>query len=379
MLIGDALDVPEGLVGAYDWPLWLPGYETLSPLGTGLTITVLREAIDMDLDRRTFMSHTAAALTASAHQWATTSPVPIVRAGRSRAVDPDVLDWIESTAQRLNSLATAQRQNIAHILVGFYQDVVDLLENATYSDRDEVRLYTLAATLAQTIAWHRFDHQHHTAATTYWNAALHSAHQAKATDLGAGIIADIAYQSVWLDQPATAVDSLTNALTRATDPTARSLLHLRRARAHAMLGTPHARACYRDLAAAEHHLTTATADPPPWCAWMIPADIAVDTGRCLSLLDQPRQADHQITQGIALLPERRTKTKAIFYAYQADNLLSQGDVDQAAVTARQAVQLAQPLGASRCIQQISDLIPRFIPHTKISAVEHLLHDLAPHT
>ncbi|WP_421106436.1 XRE family transcriptional regulator [Streptomyces sp. NEAU-S77] len=379
MLIGDALEVPEELVFAFEWPLWLPGYETLPPLGAGLTVSVLREAIAMDLDRRTFMAHTAAALTTIAHQWATTSPARIVQAERSRRVDPEVLDWIETTARQLNSLATAQRQNIAHILIGFYRDVVDLLENAVYSDTDEVRLHTLAATLAQTIAWHRFDHQHHTAATSYWNAALHSAHQAQATDLGAGVIADIAYQSVWLDQPATAVGSLSHALTRATDPTARSLLHLRRARAHAMLGTTHARACYRDLAAAEHHLTTATTDPPPWCAWMSSADLAVDTGRCLSLLGQPRQADRQITQGIARLPESRTKTKAIFYAYQADSLLSQGDVDQAAVTAHQAVQLAQPLGASRCIQQISDLVPRFTAHTNISSVEHLLHNLAEHT
>ncbi|MDW6057878.1 XRE family transcriptional regulator [Streptomyces sp. FXJ1.4098] len=270
------------------------------PSGAGLTVTVLKEAITMGMDRRAFVSHAPAAIAALANQWATTTPVPVTRAGK-RPVDPEVLDWLEASAQQLNSLATAQRQHTAHILVGYFDDVVDLLENATYSDTDEVRLHTLAATLAQTIGWHRFDHQHHTAAARYWHAALHSAHQAKAIDLGAGIISDIAYQSVWLNEPAAAVDSLTHALTRVTDRTARSLLHLRRARAHAMLGA--ARACYRDLAAAEHHLATTTPDPPPsWCAWMSPADLAVDSGRCLSLLGQPRQADQKITEGSPSYP-----------------------------------------------------------------------------
>ncbi|MFD7861429.1 hypothetical protein [Streptomyces sp. NPDC059783] len=120
--------------------------------------------------------------------------------------------------------------------------------------------------LGQTIGWHRFDHEHHAAATRYWHADVHAAHQAGDTDMGAGAISDIAYQNIRLGQPRAATEGLEHALSRTTNPTARSLLFLRKARAHAMLQEP--RACYHDLAQAEKSLNSATDDAPRWCAWM---------------------------------------------------------------------------------------------------------------
>ncbi|MCX5345989.1 hypothetical protein [Streptomyces atratus] len=101
------------------------------------------------------------------------------------------------------------------------------------------------------------------AAAAFRNAALHTAHQAGDTDRSAGI------QSVWLGQAAPAIEVLDHALTHTQDSTARSLLQLRKASAHAMAGE--ARACRRALDAAEHALNTATATPPAWCSWMSPA------------------------------------------------------------------------------------------------------------
>ena len=92
---------------------------------------------------------------------------------------------------------------------------------------------------------------------------MHAAHQARDVDMGAGALSDIAYQSIWLGQPGAAVETLDHALSRTTNTTARSLLFLRRARAHAMLNE--GPACYRDLAQAERHLDRA-ADAPSWCS-----------------------------------------------------------------------------------------------------------------
>ncbi|MGP3691033.1 helix-turn-helix transcriptional regulator [Streptomyces sp. IBSNAI002] len=373
-LLSDIFDVPHEHVTALGWPHWLPGHETPAPLGAGLTVTVLRKAAQMAVDRRTFLTYTPAALGALALQWATIDPALAASSTSGRPVDPALVDWLENSAHDLTSLPTAHRQHTGALLDGHLTTVVDLLERGSYGHAVGIRLHSLAAALSQTLAWHRFDYEHHAAANRYWHAAVHAAHQAGDTDMGAGALSDIAYQSIWLGHPRAAADSLEHALSRTTNPTARSLLFLRKARAHAMLHE--ARACYRDLAQAEKLLDSTTESAPEWCSWMSYADLAVDTGRCLIDLGQPARAHDQISQGITLLPTARDKTKAVFLAYEAESLLAQGDISQAAQLARQSLGLAQQIGASRCVQQIRDLSATFDPLSSEQGVDRLLYDVA---
>ncbi|WP_394426307.1 hypothetical protein [Streptomyces sp. SGAir0957] len=66
----------------------------------------------------------------------------------------------------------------------------------------------------------------------------------------------------------------------------------------------------------------------------------------------------------------------MFLAYEAESLLAQGDVAQAAELARDSLSLAQQIGASRCVQQIRDLSTTFDPLSSDHSVERLLHDVA---
>ncbi|MGW8970577.1 hypothetical protein [Streptomyces platensis] len=86
---------------------------------------------------------------------------------------------------------------------------------------------------------------------------------------------------------------------------------------------------------------------------MSPADLAVDSGRCLIDLGETGPALHQISQGVALLPSARDKTRAVFLTYEAESLLRQGEIDHSAAIAGEALVLAQQIGASRCVHQIS--------------------------
>ncbi|MET4927276.1 XRE family transcriptional regulator [Streptomyces sp. PSRA5] len=374
MLLSDVFDIPYEQATALGWPHWLPGHETPASLGAGQTVAVLRKAVLMAVDRRTFLAVTPAALGSLALQWATIETAPAGGATGGRPVDPAFVDWLEESAHGLTSMSTAHRQHTSPLLDGHLETVVNLLEHSGYNRALGKRLHTLAATLAQTVAWHRFDHEHHAAANRYWHAAVHSAHEAGDTDMGAGALSDIAYQSIWLGRPRSAVECLGHALSRTTNPTARSLLSLRKARAHAMLGE--ARDCYRELAQAERLLHSTTEEAPGWCAWMSPADLAVDTGRCLIDLGRPRRAHEQITQGVGLLPSARDKTKAVFLAYEAESLLAGGEVPQAAELARRSLALAEQIGASRCVQQIRDLSGRFSAYGSEDGVELLRHDVA---
>ncbi|MGW0552395.1 XRE family transcriptional regulator [Streptomyces altiplanensis] len=371
-LIADVFGVGPDHVTALGWPYWLPGNEAPVPLGTGATVAALREAQRRAmLNRRTLIGLAPAALATLAQQWATLDPALAASAAEGQAVAPKFVTWLETSVQHLTSMATADRQHTAQLLDSYYDTIVGLLENALYDETTGTRLHQLASGLAQTIGWHRFDHEDHTSAGHYWTAALHAAHQAADTDRGAGVLADLAYQSIWLGQATPAIDVLDHALTRTQNSTARSLLHLRKARALAMNGE--ARACRRSLDAAEHALNTATAAPPAWCSWVSPADLAVDSGRCLIDLGETGPALHQITQGVALLPTSRDKTRAVFLAYEAETLLRQGEIDHSAATAHEALVLSHRIGATRCTRQISQLAPSFERHLGVQGVQRFLH------
>ncbi|GLW58743.1 helix-turn-helix domain-containing protein [Kitasatospora phosalacinea] len=372
-LMAEAFGVDPALVPLLGWPYWLPGNETPPMLlGTGDTVAALREAQRRAmLNRRTVLGLAPAVLVTLAADWATLDPTLAKAATEGKTVAPEFVSWLESSVQQLTGLATPDWRHTAQLLDSYYDTVVGLLEGAAYTEPVGTRLQLLASSLAQTLGWIRFDHEHHTAAAHYWNAALHAAHHAGDTDRGAGILSDLAYQSMWLGHGTPAAEVLDHALTRTQDPTARSLLSLRKARAHAMTGE--ARAARRAIDAAEHSLSTATGTPPSWCSWMSPADLAIDTGRCLIDLGEPGPAHQQITLGTGLLPASRDKTRAVFLTYEAESLAHQGEIDHAAATARQALALAQRIGATRCLRQITTLSAVFQPHRQVHGVDDFLN------
>ncbi|WP_282204730.1 hypothetical protein [Kitasatospora fiedleri] len=224
-------------------------------------------------------------------------------------VDAEFVAWLESGGHGLAALPTEQRGRSARLLDAQLATVRTLITTGRYDEPTGRRLHRLAASLATTSGWHRFDQGRHPAAGRRWELALQSAHRAGDHERAAGVLADAAYQATWLGRPAAAADRLDYALTATLHPTARALLLLRRARAHAARHDP--AACRRDLAAAERALATPSPDPAPaWCAWMGPADLAVDSGGCLLDLGHPAAARTRITEGLAQLPPARARPAA---------------------------------------------------------------------
>lgn len=208
----------------------------------------------------------------------------------------------------------------------------------------------------------------------FWHAALHNAHTAHQRDLGAGILSDLAYQLLWLNDARTAADILEHVIPRTQHPTARSLLHLRQARALAVLNEDSL--CRRALAAAEKALDTPSYDPAPaWCAWMSHADLAADSGRCLADLGLRRQAHQLMDEGITLLGTTRSKTKSVFLAYQAETYLRDGEPEIAAATATHSLDLASRIDAPRCVTMIRDLEPELSRYAHMVGVGELLEQL----
>ncbi|WP_328973464.1 XRE family transcriptional regulator [Streptomyces sp. NBC_00239] len=376
--IAEVLGIPAGDVDPAAWPAWLPRVDRgVVPLGHANSVPALREALHT-MDRRTLLSAIpGSALIVLAGSWAGTEPTALAvgppRPGAE--VGEDVVALLEETSARLNALATEQRQHIAPLYDAHLARVTDLIDEQRYSRPVGVRLHKLAASLSQTVAWIRFDHGQHGAASRYWIAGLHNAHAGDDRDMGAALLSDLAYQASWRDDPTTAAGILTKALRRTTHPAASSLLHLRLARAQAALGER--RATQHSLNAAERLLDAGdNGDIPAWCSWMSQADLAVDSGRCLLDLGDTAQAHRLIAEGQALLPASRDKTRGIFLAYRAQGHLSRREPEAAAADALEAFHLAERIGAPRCVQLVRDLAPAFTPYQTAEGVPELLHAVA---
>ncbi len=98
---------------------------------------------------------------------------------------------------------------------------------------------------------------------------------------------------------------------------------------------------------------------PAWCAWMSEADLAVDSGQALLDLGDTRRAHQLIREGQRLLPSNRDKTRGVFLAYEARSRLDLGEPERAAAAAMEALQVAQRIGAPRCVSLVRDLVPSF--------------------
>ncbi|MFF3354098.1 helix-turn-helix domain-containing protein [Streptomyces sp. NPDC002917] len=373
-LIAEVLGIDYAAVAHLGWPHWLPGPDNPLPLGPHNAIPSLREALMTSLDRRSFIAYTSGSLAVLAHQWAVTEPGQFTRIAAPDEVDAEMLDWLEGTGTELIRLATERRRRTRHLLDAHLTTVTDFISESRYTPAAGQRLHTLAASLSQAIAWQHFDERRHASAGRFWHAALHNAHTAHQRDLGAGILSDLAYQLLWLKDARTAVDILEHAIPRTQHPTARSLLHLRQARAFAVLNE--SGLCRRALTAAEKAMNTPSYDPAPaWCSWMSHADLAGDSGRCLADLGHHRQAHQLMDEGILLLPATRSKTRSVFLTYQAETYLRDGEPDIAAATANLSLDLASRIDAPRCVTMIRDLEPELSRYAHTVGVAELLERL----
>ncbi|MFE5586019.1 helix-turn-helix transcriptional regulator [Kitasatospora sp. NPDC056531] len=374
LLLAEVFGVTVSEMEAYGWPYWLPGRDEPLPLDSAHTVQALHDAQRALMDRRTFMTYSAVSLAGLAAQWAVIEPEHLRSALDGKRVDAELVDWLEATSKQLTALPTEQRQHTVRLMDAQLATVTGLIADGRYSESIGRRLHLLAASLATTCGWYRFDHGQHWAAGKLWGAALQSAHAAGDRDQGAGVLSDFAYQSNWLGEPKVSVDQLGYALSGTRHPTARSLLFLRRARAHATLGDR--TACYRDLADAETALNLDAADPAPgWCAWMGPADLAVDSGQCLLDLGRTEEAHARIAEGMVLLPRARDKTRGIFLTYQASGYLQSNDVEQALAVTRESLDLATRIGAPRCVALVRDLVPAFKPYRQVDGVQEFMEQL----
>ncbi|MFF7586745.1 XRE family transcriptional regulator [Kitasatospora purpeofusca] len=355
ILLADAFDVPEAMLVTHPWPNWLPDPDA--------------EEASVSLNRRNFIVVTgmAAALPALA-------ATPASATERPALVGTETVQYLQTAVLPLTTMPTVERQHVVPLLDSSLATVAGLLKNARYDTRTGVGLNQLAALLAQTCGWTRFDIGQQDQAGALWNQALAHAKAAGDRDMISSVIADFAYQGLWTGNAGESVLLLEGALARPMHATVRSLLHLRKARAHAALG---------EAASSRHHLAkseaelarTSVGEPPNWAAWMSEADVEIDGGRCLIDLGEQAPGMKRIDRGLSLLTKPRSKTYAVFQTYRAEALVHEGQVEEAAAVLSSALGTARQIGATRCIDQVAQISDRLRGHLTVNGVEELLSDV----
>ncbi|QKW18112.1 hypothetical protein HUT16_02680 [Kitasatospora sp. NA04385] len=166
------------------------------------------------------MGFGAASLAALAVPGGATEPGRLAALFGGTRVDADFVAWLEQGGHALAALPTEQRARTHRRMDAQLATVRSLISTGRYDERTGRRLHRLAATLATTCGWHRFDQGRHLAAGHPWELALQPAHAADDRDRCAGVLADAAYRATWLGRPAAAVDRLDYALSGTRHPTA---------------------------------------------------------------------------------------------------------------------------------------------------------------
>ncbi|MFF7616371.1 hypothetical protein [Streptomyces lavendulae] len=105
---------------------------------------------------------------------------------------------------------------------------------------------------------------------------------------------------------------------------------------------------------------------------MSEADLAVDSGQSLLDLGDSRRAHQFITEGQALLPDSRAKTRGVFLAYEAASYLQLKEPERAAHAAEEALALSRRIGAPRCERLLQGLVPDFQPYRAADGVPAFL-------
>ncbi|MEU9888554.1 hypothetical protein [Sphaerisporangium sp. NPDC051011] len=246
-------------------------------------------------------------------------------------------------------------------VIGQLNEVADLLRES-HPHEISIRLYRVMAQLSKIAATMSWDCGMQTAAQKYYVLGLQAAKPAGDRPFGASILASMARQLLYLEQPQDALELVRLALdgvhTNAT-PRLRAMLHTREAWAYARLARPEA--FRRATGMAEDAFTEIRADDPDpdWITYFNDAELAgVTGGRYLELSRQDdRYAAEAVTyigRAVEMRQRRSRRSLALDQVGLAYAHLLSGDLDEAVMVGSAATETAGQVQSDRVRVQLRE-------------------------
>ena len=332
-----------------------------------------------DVERRTFLALSGAALTAPAHQWLVHEPESLTSTLRSGSRIPaglaDRLPPMIAELRRMDDVAGGGA--MLSLAQQEFSWVTALLNRATYDEATGRKLYAALAELGQLAGWAAYDDGQYGLAQRYCIIALRAAHSAGDRPLGAHILGCMAQQSTQQGNPTEAVTLSETALAGAGHGAPASLLAVLYERQAEGLARLHeARACMVAIDKAQTLVERMQpSDNPPWLYWVSRASFLLCSGRALTKLDRADRAVPLLEEGAQLLGDIYPRDRQLALIRLAEALVRPGeqqDMEAAAHHGMKAIWIAESLTSGRGVQRIRELEQQMAPHATLPAARDFM-------
>ncbi len=320
------------------------------------------------MDRRAFLLFTGSTATGLAATWS----------GTPAGTFPDV-DQPRVTAETVEHLHARVEQlwHLDDVLGG--GSVLDagaadlrlaqhLIRHGSYDAAIGVRLWSLAASLARFAGWAAFDAGFGAAAQRYWHAGLRAAAVAGDTDQGVYVLSNLALQAAYATDGPTAL-GLLEVARRHVDPAARTVLAMLdtwAVRGYAVAGN--AKAASATLNQADDLWGRRVyGDDPGWVYWMPQPSLTAEAGTALLEIGDLDAAERTLTAGLATLDGDAARDRNLYLTRLAEVQLRGDRLDEAAVTARAAIDAADSIDSARVHQRVDALLDQLPADEPVTA------------
>ncbi len=382
--LGRTISVQELWAGkAKDSPLWIPADTGLDvPWTVRGTLDILADWLvnggnAMNLDRRTFLALSGAALTAPAWDYVdhldssqhhAVAQLPF-SGDSNRQITPAMAQVVEGTIDHLRRVDDQEGGNINHLRFVHQQfmTVGQYVKSGQAANSKVMnQLLRSWSELGQFAAWMAVDAEEHGLANRYFHTALRAAHSVGDRALGAHILGFMVYQAAYCGQAREAID-LANAARDATSgtPTAvRSLIAARDAMAQASIGNTYgvqkAMEESRELMARPDAVDTR----PSYLYWWTQKNVEHEAAFITLHMNEVRSRQQlklfenvEETLKEFIQPDNITRQRdALYNSVRLSHAhLSQGAADKTVETGRYAIQGVRTLRHPRSITQLRKL------------------------
>lgn len=256
--------------------------------------------------------------------------------------------------------------------------VIRLLRHARHSGQMTRDLHYLAAEYARFLGWAEFDAGNTARAHRAWHAAFRASADAADPAHGAYLLANLALQAVYDQQPAAGVDFLTSARDLAkgkTPPLVLAMIDAWRVRAAAATGDARQAAILLNQADAEYERSQSGDENPAWAYWMCRPSHMAETGRAFLDLGDPAAAARLLSEGESALDAGATRDRVLYLVWIATAEARRRNLDAAADAATRALDVAAVVESGRCESLLADLSGELQAHRPSPAIGHVVDRL----
>ncbi|MEV8510806.1 XRE family transcriptional regulator [Dactylosporangium sp. NPDC051484] len=259
------------------------------------------------------------------------------------------------------------------LMVGWLHREVTPMLHGTYTDAVGRQLLAAVAELTGQVGFMSYDVGEHGLAQRYFIQALRLAKAGDDPAFGAHVLANMATQAVYLNQPAEAVRLARAAVegARRAHPAVMARLYTAEACAHAIAADE--ASCSTALRNAEKAMGKTAGDGPAWAGYFTPAHFAGTAMRCWRDLGKPDRALRHAADALQI-DAGGTRTKALHTALAA-TVHATGpnpDVEQAAALGAEALDLADAVRSRRVVERVDELGRLLRPYRRNRAVAGFL-------